>query len=101
MELPEGKFEFWLFVSSDAELTDALDELLEVDLAVAVLVKDFYHPLWKIVFYILITLLNQWNTLVSDFNQQYLQEMCNWHTHTHTKTVLQIHNCRLTIQSAK
>ena len=99
MELPEGKFEFWLFVSSDAELTDALDELLEVDLAVAVLVKDFYHPLWKIVFYILITLPSQCNISVSDFNQQYLQEMCNWHTHKKT-TVLQIHNCRLTIQSA-
>ena len=41
----EGEPELGLLVPLDAELADALDELLEVDLAVPVLVEDVNHPL--------------------------------------------------------
>ena len=41
----EGKSELRGLVPLDAELADALDELLEVDLPVPVLVEDVYHPL--------------------------------------------------------
>jgi hypothetical protein len=42
---PESKFELGLFVSPDAELADALNELLEVHLPVPILVEDLDHPL--------------------------------------------------------
>ena len=42
---PEGKFKLGLLVAADAELADALDELLEVDLPVSVGVENLYHSL--------------------------------------------------------
>lgn len=41
----KGESKFGLFVTPDAELADALNELLEIDLPVAVLVEDVYHSL--------------------------------------------------------
>ena len=43
--LLKGESKFGLFVTTDAELADALNELLKIDLPVAVLVEDVYHSL--------------------------------------------------------
>ena len=45
LKLPECESELGLFVAFDAELADALNELLEVDFTVAVSVKNFDYSL--------------------------------------------------------
>ena len=47
LDSPEGKFQLGLLVASDAELADALNELLEVDFAVPVRVENLYHSLQR------------------------------------------------------